>query len=97
MNFNEFGFDATILEGITAIGYEQTTPVQEMAIPIILRGKDLIASAQTGTGKTAAFLLPIINKIITLGHHEKIKALIIVPTRELAEPTALLSPVKSRR
>jgi len=84
LNFNEFGFDATVLEGIAAIGYEQTTPVQEMAIPIILQGKDLIASAQTGTGKTAAFLLPIINKIITLGHHEKIKALIIVPTRELA-------------
>ncbi|NVO18569.1 MAG: DEAD/DEAH box helicase [Bacteroidetes bacterium] len=84
MNFNEFGFDSRLMESIEAIGYESATPVQEQAIPAILQGKDLIASAQTGTGKTAAFLLPVINKIITTKHDEHIKCLIIVPTRELA-------------
>lgn len=73
------------MEGINAMGFEEATPVQDQAIPVILEGKDLIASAQTGTGKTAAFLLPIIHKILELNkddHH--IKALVIVPTRELA-------------
>ena len=53
------------MDGIDASGYENATPVQEQVIPLILQGKDIIASAQTGTGKTAAFLLPLINKIIT--------------------------------
>ncbi len=67
------------------MGYQTATPVQEQVIVPILQGKDIIASAQTGTGKTAAFLLPIINKIITEPHDEHhINALIIVPTRELA-------------
>ncbi len=85
MNFTEFGFDERLVEGIDAMGYETATPVQEQVIPAILAGKDLIASAQTGTGKTAAFLLPLINKLIT-SHHEAahINAMIIVPTRELA-------------
>lgn len=74
-----------MMEGIEASGYEEATPVQEQVIPKILEGKDIIASAQTGTGKTAAFLLPLINKIITSKHDEHtINALIIVPTRELA-------------
>ncbi|HNW89233.1 MAG TPA: DEAD/DEAH box helicase [Bacteroidales bacterium] len=84
MKFDEFGFDPRLLEGIDAIGYQAATPIQEMAIPLIMQGKDLIGSAQTGTGKTAAFLLPIINNIITSEHHEHIKAMVIVPTRELA-------------
>ncbi len=84
MKFNEFGLDKNLLEGIEALGFEKTTPVQEQAIPIILGGSDLIASAQTGTGKTAAFLLPIIHKTITSKTDGHIKALIIVPTRELA-------------
>ena len=73
------------MEGIDASGYEDATPVQEQVIPLILQGKDIIASAQTGTGKTAAFLLPLINKIITdpLVNHTN-TALVIVPTRELA-------------
>lgn len=72
-------------EGIEASGYEEATPVQEKVIPFILEGKDVIASAQTGTGKTAAFLLPLINKIITSEHDQHtINALVIVPTRELA-------------
>jgi len=84
LKFDEFGFDPRLLEGIDAIGYQAATPIQEMAIPLIMQGKDLIGSAQTGTGKTAAFLLPIINNIITSEHHEHIKAMVIVPTRELA-------------
>ncbi len=85
MNFTEFGFDPRLLEGIDAMNYTTATPVQEKVIPIILEGKDLIASAQTGTGKTAAFLLPIINKLITSeASEDQINALVIVPTRELA-------------
>ena len=85
MNFTEFGFDEKLLEGIDAMGYQTATPVQEQVIIPILEGKDIIASAQTGTGKTAAFLLPVMNKIITEPHDEHlINALIIVPTRELA-------------
>ncbi len=84
MTFKDFGFDERLVEGIDATGYETATPVQEQVIPLILEGKDIIASAQTGTGKTAAFLLPLINKIITSGESDHINALIIVPTRELA-------------
>ncbi|HPB25803.1 MAG TPA: DEAD/DEAH box helicase [Bacteroidales bacterium] len=84
MKFDEFGFDPRLLEGIEAIGYQAATPIQEKAIPFIMQGRDIIGSAQTGTGKTAAFLLPIIHKIITSEHHDHIKAMIIVPTRELA-------------
>ncbi|MFT3910486.1 MAG: DEAD/DEAH box helicase [Ferruginibacter sp.] len=85
MNFTNFGFDSRLMEGIDASGYEEATPVQQQVIPHILSGKDIIASAQTGTGKTAAFLLPLINKIITSTHDQHtINALVIVPTRELA-------------
>lgn len=84
MNFKEFGLDHTLLEGIGALGYEAATPVQELVIPPILEGKDLIASAQTGTGKTAAYLLPIIHKLIASKPDGHVKALVIVPTRELA-------------
>lgn len=74
-----------MLESIEAMGFEKATPVQEEAIPSVLEGKDILATAQTGTGKTAAFLLPIIHKILA-DHQEDhhIKALVIVPTRELA-------------
>jgi superfamily II DNA/RNA helicase len=86
LTFKEFGLDERLLEGIEATNYEHATPVQEQVIPHILAGKDIIASAQTGTGKTAAFLLPLINKIITSpqAHNDHINALVIVPTRELA-------------
>lgn len=84
MKFNEFGFDERLMEGIEAVDYQLATPVQEKVIPLVLAGKDLIASAQTGTGKTAAFLLPLIHKIITAKEDDFINALIIVPTRELA-------------
>ncbi|HEY4108815.1 DEAD/DEAH box helicase [Puia sp.] len=84
MTFKEFGLDESLLEGIEASGYENATPVQEQVIPIILNGKDIIASAQTGTGKTAAFLLPIINRLLASRNDDTVNALVIVPTRELA-------------
>lgn len=84
MKFKELELDQQLLEGISSIGFENATPVQEQVIPPIMQGKDLIASAQTGTGKTAAYLLPIINKLIQNEPDEQIKALVIVPTRELA-------------
>ena len=85
LTFKEFGLDESLIEGIEASGYENATPVQEQVIPLILNGQDIIASAQTGTGKTAAFLLPIINKLLASRHDDQINALVIVPTRELAE------------
>ncbi len=72
------------MEGIEAMGFESPTPIQEQAIPSILQGNDIIGSAQTGTGKTAAFLLPMIEKIISSPKTNKTRALVIVPTRELA-------------
>jgi ATP-dependent RNA helicase RhlE len=85
LKFTDFNFHENLSEGIAASGYVEPTPVQAQVIPLILDGKDIIASAQTGTGKTAAFLLPLINKLITEHHDDHhINALIIVPTRELA-------------
>ncbi|MBE2230685.1 MAG: DEAD/DEAH box helicase [Chitinophagaceae bacterium] len=84
MRFTEFNFSPLLLEGIEASNYETATPIQEQVIPPIMEGRDIIASAQTGTGKTAAFLLPVMNHL--LSHHVdgQVGALIIVPTRELA-------------
>jgi superfamily II DNA/RNA helicase len=73
------------MEGISAMGFETPTPIQQQAIPAILEGKDIIGSAQTGTGKTAAFLLPVIQNIIASREASKTRALVIVPTRELAQ------------
>lgn len=83
MTFEDFGLDPDLLEGIAAMGYKTSTPIQEQAIPLILKGKDLIACAQTGTGKTAAFVLPVLHKIITT-EIRHINTLILAPTRELA-------------
>lgn len=83
--FSEFGFDDDLMDGIDAMGYETATPVQEQVIPHIIAGRDIIAAAQTGTGKTAAFLLPVLHKLLSQPHDEQsINALILVPTRELA-------------
>tara|TARA_Y100000310_G_scaffold345374_1_gene464243 strand:+ start:8262 stop:9467 length:1206 start_codon:yes stop_codon:yes gene_type:complete len=84
LKFSELNLNPSLLEGIDAIGFENATPVQEATIPLILENKDIIAAAQTGTGKTAAFLLPVIHKILEQPQDEHIKALVIVPTRELA-------------
>ena len=83
MTFEEFGLNEKLLEAISYMGFEKPTPIQEAAIPEILKGRDLIAGAQTGTGKTAAFLLPILNKLTGRTLHD-VNTLIIVPTRELA-------------
>jgi len=85
LNFSDFNFHGQIMEAVDAVGYEKPTPVQELAIPAIMQDKDLIACAQTGTGKTAAYVLPTLHGILS-EHHKKdqIKALIIAPTRELA-------------
>ncbi|MEZ5070513.1 MAG: DEAD/DEAH box helicase [Bacteroidales bacterium] len=85
MTFNDFGFHPDLQEGIDAMGFENPTPIQEQAIPAILEGKDIIGSAQTGTGKTAAFLLPVIQHIVANREESKTRALVIVPTRELAQ------------
>lgn len=84
MRFTEFNFLPQILEGIEASNYETATPVQEQVIPPILAGRDVIASAQTGTGKTAAFLLPVMNSLLKNHVDGQTGALIVVPTRELA-------------
>ena len=86
MKFNELPLEQELLEGLQAMNFKETTPVQEKTIPIILDGKDIIASAQTGTGKTAAYLLPILNMLCKEDHPQNTtNALIMVPTRELAQ------------
>jgi len=82
--FSELNLHPSLMEGIDASGYEKATPVQEQVIPPILEGRDIIASAQTGTGKTAAFVLPIIHSLLEKPMDGNVGALIIVPTRELA-------------
>ena len=84
MSFENLGLNASLLKGIHDLGYTRPTPVQEAAIPPILAGKDVIASAQTGTGKTAAFVLPILHRLLTEGKKKGVRALIVAPTRELA-------------
>lgn len=84
MDFKEFGFNAELLEGLLAMGFKNATPIQQQALPIITTGKDLIACAQTGTGKTGAFLLPIMN-LLTSKQERHNAVLILTPTRELAQ------------
>jgi len=83
MRFEEFELGDSLLDGLQAMGFEEATPIQEEAIPNVLNGKDLIACAQTGTGKTAAYLLPVLNKLIGKTSRS-VDTLIIAPTRELA-------------
>src|ERR1700739_4811470 len=82
MSFSALGLSEQILEGVKAMGYAEPTPIQLRAIPLILSGKDVIGSAQTGTGKTAAFALPILAK---LAHHDpRTRMLVLEPARDLA-------------
>ena len=85
MRFDELNLEDAILDGLDAMNFQEATPIQEQTIPVILEGKDLIACAQTGTGKTAAYVLPIINELSKGEHPENaVNAVIMAPTRELA-------------
>jgi len=84
LTFQEFNLHDDLLAGVDAMNYLKATPIQEMAIPKILDGRDLIASAQTGTGKTAAYLIPLLDRISHTAH-DHTSTLILVPTRELAK------------
>ena len=88
MNFEQFSLDRRILAGVQALGYDAPTPIQQQAIPLVLKGRDVLGTAQTGTGKTAAFVLPILQRLIQSSRPARfgrVRALIIAPTRELAE------------
>jgi ATP-dependent RNA helicase RhlE len=84
LTFQELNLDERILDGLSSMGYTKPTPIQQQAIPVILANKDLIACAQTGTGKTAAYILPLLNKIIR-AETRHLNTLVISPTRELAQ------------
>jgi ATP-dependent RNA helicase RhlE len=84
VNFNQFKLDSRLMAGINRAGYSQATPIQAAAIPEALAGHDMIATAQTGTGKTATFVLPILHKLLN-GPRNRARVLIVTPTRELAE------------
>jgi ATP-dependent RNA helicase RhlE len=88
MTFKELSIAPAILKALETKGYTQPTPIQEKAIPLLLAGRDLLGCAQTGTGKTAAFAIPILQHLYTdastKGGPRKIKALVVTPTRELA-------------
>lgn len=84
MSFNNFQLCEPILRALHEKGYSQPTPIQQKAIPQIIHGKDVIGSAETGTGKTAAFCIPILQRLRKRSHIKGIKALIVTPTRELA-------------
>ena len=90
MKFTELGLADTIVRAITEHGYDTPTPIQAQAIPAVLAGGDLLAGAQTGTGKTAGFVLPVLQKLSTTinGKSSKPRALILTPTRELAAQVA---------
>ena len=84
MKFAEFSLDARLNSAVEAMGYTAPTPIQEQAIPLVLAGRDVLGLAQTGTGKTAAFVLPILQHL-TSGPLRKVRVLVVAPTRELAE------------
>ena len=84
MEFNDLGLDKRLMAGIRSAGYTTLTPIQNEAIPLSIEGRDLLGLAQTGTGKTAAFAIPLLQKL-SVGYTGKIRALVIAPTRELAD------------
>ncbi len=86
MSFSSLALDKSLTSAITALGYSEATPIQQKAIPAILAGKDIMAGAQTGTGKTAAFALPILQKLMAeFPEKRPVRALVLTPTRELAQ------------
>ena len=86
MSFNELGLSASLLQAVHDTGYTTPTPIQQRAIPAILSGQDVMAAAQTGTGKTAGFTLPLLQRLggKPPARNQQIRALVLTPTRELA-------------
>ncbi len=85
MSFSSFNLDRRLEEGVRALGFTQPTPIQVATIPAALTGQDILGSAETGTGKTAAYLLPILQRFLAApARTHQVRALILVPTRELA-------------
>ncbi|MGW8281675.1 MAG: DEAD/DEAH box helicase, partial [Gemmatimonadota bacterium] len=87
MSFESFKLHPDLLRGINALGFEKPTPIQTRAIPSAVAGRDLLACAQTGSGKTAAFLLPVLHQILDQNRGTT-RALVVTPTRELAAQVA---------
>ena len=91
MSFHHFAFDPRIAAGVQEAGYRIPTPIQEQAMPVVMEGRDVLGVAQTGTGKTAAFVLPILQRLTDApspeGQRRRVRALVLAPTRELAEQT----------
>ncbi|MDE6122585.1 MAG: DEAD/DEAH box helicase, partial [Duncaniella dubosii] len=86
MRFDELDLSDDILDALDAMRFDECTPIQEQAIPVILEGRDLIAVAQTGTGKTAAYLLPVIDRLAELPEaKDYVNCIVMSPTRELAQ------------
>ena len=85
MSFQHFSLHPLVLAGVKSVGYTKPTPIQEQAIPVAMEGRDVLGLAQTGTGKTAAFALPILHRLVSAPPKRGIRALVIAPTRELAE------------
>ena len=85
MSFQEFSLHPQVLAGVKSVGFTKPTPIQEQAIPVALQGRDLLGLAQTGTGKTAAFALPILHRLATTTGKRGVRCLVLAPTRELAE------------
>jgi superfamily II DNA/RNA helicase len=95
MSVDSIGLSANLLKAVKECGYKNLTPIQQKAIPVIRSGRDLLASAHTGTGKTAAFSLPILDALAknidedsSTNNHHHLRALILTPTRELAQQVA---------
>ncbi|HIQ45984.1 MAG TPA: DEAD/DEAH box helicase [Sulfurovum sp.] len=91
MKFTDLGLNASLLKAIKAQGYDTPTPIQQKAIPLVIEGKDVLAAAQTGTGKTAGFTLPLLERLSLTQpkmHKKQIRALVLTPTRELAAQVA---------
>ena len=84
MSFEQFRFDPRVAAGVRASGYEVATPIQAATIPPAMQGRDVMGLAQTGTGKTAAYALPILHRLLS-GPRGTLRALVLAPTRELAE------------
>src|SRR5690625_210329 len=92
--FSDFGLHPNILQAVTETGYTTPTPIQAQALPVVMDGRDVMGAAQTGTGKTAAFTLPILHRLMPLANtsaspaRHPVRALILAPTRELADQVA---------